>query len=389
MSRLLGAVLAGGDSRRYGSPKEAATVGGRSLLARALAALAPSVDRLGVVGASAHVPPNVPRRDDRRPGGGPLAGLEAALAWAADEGLDGAVVLACDLPLVDTAAVARLVRAWRASTRPRDTAAVAGEPDRVQPLLGVYGVGLLPGLSQHLDRAGDRSARRWVQGVGRRIVLAPAELAEGRSLEPEFLLLNVNRPDDRALAESLVDDLPPVVSVVGWKDAGKTTVAVGLVEALTARGLRVVAVKHGHGFDIDTPGTDSWRLRHEGGAARVVLAGPQDGVVMGDWGPDGEPGLTELVRRYARDADIVVAEGWKRESVPAVEVRAPGPPSQERPVMWRPDDPDAGRFLAVVTDQPAPADAPPHLSRGLPDLSERLAALVMSRLRPPTASVGE
>ena len=79
-----------------------------------------------------------------------------------------------------------------------------------------------------------------------------------------------------------VSALPPVVSVIGFKDSGKTSVAVGLVAALERRGRLVMVVKHGHGFDIDTPGTDSWRLRNEGRACRVVLAGPDDLVVMGE-----------------------------------------------------------------------------------------------------------
>ena len=49
-----------------------------------------------------------------------------------------------------------------------------------------------------------------------------------------------------------------------------------------------MSVKHGHHHDIDTEGTDSWRLRHEGGAEKVVLAGPEGIAVMGIWGAERE-----------------------------------------------------------------------------------------------------
>ena len=111
-------------------------------------------------------------------------------------------------------------------------------------------------------------------------------------------------------------DLPPVLAVVGYKNSGKTTLVVRLVSELTRRGHRVMTVKHGHGFELDTEGTDSWRHRHEGGAERVVMAGPEDLAVLGRWGSDGEPPLLELVGRFLRDADIVIAEGFKHSAVP-------------------------------------------------------------------------
>ena len=140
---------------------------------------------------------------------------------------------------------------------------------------------------------------------------------------------------------------PPVVCIIGKKKSGKTTTAVGLVQELVARGLRVMSAKHGHGFELDTPGTDSFRHRHEGGAHRVVMAGPGQVAVMGQWGDGGEPSLEELVAAYLGDADVVVAEGFKSSSYPKIEVfrRA----AHERP--WYGSDPglDAS-CLAILTD---------------------------------------
>src|SRR5512147_678930 len=99
---------------------------------------------------------------------------------------------------------------------------------------------------------------------------------------------------------------PPMVCIIGKKKSGKTTTAVRLAAELGRRGYRVMTIKHGHGFDLDHPGRDSWRHTHEGGAHRVVLASPQGFAVLGEWGADGPRGPAELARGYLDDADVVV-----------------------------------------------------------------------------------
>ena len=170
---------------------------------------------------------------------------------------------------------------------------------------------------------------------------------------------------------------PPVVSVVGFKDSGKTSVAVGLIAALQSRGRRVMAVKHGHRFEVDTPGTDSWRLRHEGRAIRVVLAGPEDLVVMGEWGPEGEPTLAQVVRRFVADADIVVAEGYKQAPVPKIEVHRA---ATGNPPIYQAAGEGSELFLAMVTDAIGLELPIPVFDLNAPDLSEGLADLVEEAL---------
>ncbi len=88
---ILGAVLAGGQSSRFGSDKALAELGGQTLLARAAAALAAHCDAVIVVGRSDAPVPTIP---DRPAGGlGPLGGIAAALHHAARHGY--ADVLTC------------------------------------------------------------------------------------------------------------------------------------------------------------------------------------------------------------------------------------------------------------------------------------------------------
>ena len=143
--------------------------------------------------------------------------------------------------------------------------------------------------------------------------------------------------------------LPPVVCIIGKKKSGKTATTVGLVRELVSRGYQVMSAKHGHGFELDTEGTDSYRHRHEGGARRVVMAGPDQVAVMGSWGAGGEPSLEALVERYLDDADVVVAEGFKTASYPKVEVFRKA--AHERPLYGAEPERDAA-YLAILTDVP-------------------------------------
>ena len=140
-----------------------------------------------------------------------------------------------------------------------------------------------------------------------------------------------------------------VVCVIGKKKSGKTTTTVGLVRELASRGHRVMSAKHGHHFELDHEGTDSWRHRHDGGAVRVAMSGPDCVAVMGDGGGTEESSLETLVTRYLFDADIVVAEGFKTSPARKIEVYRRA--THERPLYGLDPERDA-TYLAVLTDVP-------------------------------------
>lgn len=107
-------------------------------------------------------------------------------------------------------------------------------------------------------------------------------------------------------------------SIVGWHNAGKTTLAEGLVREFRRRGARVAVIKHSReGFDIDHPGTDTWRLAEAG--SDVVVISSKNAVAWLER-PRQELRLEQLVARLEPDIDVVIAEGFKYESVPKIEV---------------------------------------------------------------------
>lgn len=137
-----------------------------------------------------------------------------------------------------------------------------------------------------------------------------------------------------------------LISIIGRKNAGKTTLTVALAAEFVRRGKRVMTMKHGHhSANLDTAGTDSWRHFHEGKVERVLLAGP-DGRVLFDRVPDLYDPVA-LARQYLDDADVVLVEGFKRAPVPKIEVwRREVSPTP----LYSDDLPDRDRWVAVLTD---------------------------------------
>lgn len=109
--KILGVVLAGGLSIRFGSDKAATLLGGKSLLHRVCARAAPQVDRL-LINCNGEIPSDVDRAydvlADDHPGAGPLAGILAGLRLADAEDYSLVATFPCDTPFFPTNLVARL-----------------------------------------------------------------------------------------------------------------------------------------------------------------------------------------------------------------------------------------------------------------------------------------
>jgi molybdopterin-guanine dinucleotide biosynthesis protein B len=137
-----------------------------------------------------------------------------------------------------------------------------------------------------------------------------------------------------------------IISIVGQKNAGKTSLVVALASEFEHRGKRVMTIKHAsHPATLDTPGTDTFRHFHEGRAERVLIASPQIRAVIERSEDDTDP--VTLARRYLTDADIVLVEGFKTESLPKVEVFRP---AASKTPLYDPTAPNASEWVAIVTD---------------------------------------
>jgi molybdopterin-guanine dinucleotide biosynthesis protein B len=141
----------------------------------------------------------------------------------------------------------------------------------------------------------------------------------------------------------------PIVSIVGTSNSGKTTLIEKLIAELSRRGFRVATIKHNrHGFEIDREGKDSWRHK-QAGAVATVVASPGKLALIEDTTKDYE--LAEIRDLYIRNADIVLAEGYKQNPHPKIEVfRA----DLRRERLCGPGD----NLIALAGDKPVCSEAP-------------------------------
>jgi molybdopterin-guanine dinucleotide biosynthesis protein B len=137
-----------------------------------------------------------------------------------------------------------------------------------------------------------------------------------------------------------------VLGIVGWSGSGKTTLLTKLIPVLAGRGLKVATLKHAHhGFDVDTPGKDSYEHRRAG-AGEVIVFSSRRWVQMHEIGDEPPVTLAYLLRRLS-PCDIVLVEGFKREPLPKLEVFRP----ETGRAPLHPDDP----HIVAVAAKMAPA----------------------------------
>jgi molybdopterin-guanine dinucleotide biosynthesis protein MobB len=137
-----------------------------------------------------------------------------------------------------------------------------------------------------------------------------------------------------------------ILSIIGLKNAGKTTLEVALSGEFVRRGRRVMTIKHmDHPPEVDRPASDSYRHFHEGKAERTLIASPNLRVLFERSPDDMDP--VALAHRYFDGADLVLVEGFRKAAIPKIEVfrkevgRAP---------LFDPSQPNAGEWIAILTD---------------------------------------
>ena len=167
--RVLGVVLAGGRSTRFGSEKAVAVVDGAPMVARVAAVLAHGCEAVAVnapeasgaaAWARAHgltVLPDPPGLPD-----GPLAGVLAGLDAAERHGAAWLLTAPCDTPCLPADLGERLMSAVGAAP----AATVVTTSEGSHPLCTLWSVGLRAPLAAALDAGAHPSVRAWLRQAG-------------------------------------------------------------------------------------------------------------------------------------------------------------------------------------------------------------------------------
>lgn len=180
-----------------GRPKALMDVGGRRIIERVLAAVAPAVDDLLLVTNTPELYRflGVPAVPDVYPDHGSLGGIYSGLKAAPG---DAAFTVACDMPFLHPEIV-RLVVA-RAAEADVVVPRVGGQ---LETLHAVYGKACLPHIEERLF-----AGQFKIVGFFDRVrVLEIPEAAVAAWLPPDVAFMNVNTPEELELARRIAKDL--------------------------------------------------------------------------------------------------------------------------------------------------------------------------------------
>jgi molybdopterin-guanine dinucleotide biosynthesis adapter protein len=98
-----------------------------------------------------------------------------------------------------------------------------------------------------------------------------------------------------------------VVGIIGYHKSGKTTLGVKLCKEIANKGLRVGVVKH---VSCELQFADADSSRYRAFASVVAAASAMEAEVI----IRGEKSLKDMLR-YCSDCDLVLVEGFKKESL--------------------------------------------------------------------------
>ena len=173
-----GVILAGGQSRRFGSDKALFEIKGTPLIQQAYDTLNAIASPLFVSVASEEIRYDIPVTHlyDAPGHAGPLAGICTALQASPNDWL---LVLAVDMPLVTSTHLQLLLEA----RTPTTDAVIAASQDRIHPLCACYHTRTLPAAKELLDQSNFR-VTSFINTLSTKMV----------TFTPPQILTNLNTP---------------------------------------------------------------------------------------------------------------------------------------------------------------------------------------------------
>jgi len=160
---IAGAILAGGDSKRFGGfLKSGIVIDGKTIISRIAGTITGIFDELIIV---TNTPSQFKEYPDFRITGdhfhkaGPLAGIHAALKTTSCE---AAFIFAGDMPFLDSNLIRRQISLFEER---RPEALVAKTGDLIEPLHAIYRVSLIPGLENYITGGKSRAVRDFIKGL--------------------------------------------------------------------------------------------------------------------------------------------------------------------------------------------------------------------------------
>jgi len=202
---ILGYVQAGGASRRFGTDKALAELGGKTMLAQTTELVASVCSEVFIVAAEGKYPgARAPLRADRWPGQGPLGGILTALQSSAQRSAESIwnLIVSCDMPF--------LTRDWLeflCQRAQRSAAQVAGaeSANGLEPLCACWKTTSMPSVQAAFD-----SGVRKVTDAMKRLPMEVLDVSVWRRFDTKGRLFwNINTPADYEEAKRILEVRQP------------------------------------------------------------------------------------------------------------------------------------------------------------------------------------
>ncbi len=203
MSRL-GIILAGGQSRRMGTPKALLRIQGKAVISTIIEAMSPLCEQVVISADNQELYEftGLPVVPDQYTGAGPLAGLHAALSYS---GQEWNLVCSCDHPFVSSLLFGGLIAAAEQAGEEVDAIIPFWEGE-LQPLAAVYRGRALARLADCLEN-GERRVQDWTSRLNIKQA-SLEELVDTTGTGWNKALFNMNNPEDYEEALRLAESLP-------------------------------------------------------------------------------------------------------------------------------------------------------------------------------------
>jgi len=202
---ILGYVQAGGASRRFGTDKALAELGGKTMLAQTIELVASVCSEVFIVAAEGKYPgARAPLRADRWPGQGPLGGILTALQSSAQRSAESIwnLIVSCDMPF--------LTRDWleflcQRAQRSAAQVAVAESANGLEPLCACWKTTSMPSVQAAFD-----SGVRKVSDAMKRLPMEVLDVSVWKRFDTKGRLFwNINTPADYEEAKRILEVRQP------------------------------------------------------------------------------------------------------------------------------------------------------------------------------------
>ena len=355
-------ILCGGLSTRMGTDKTFLPFGAATLIDYQIQRFQPFFEQIYLsVPAQKNRPVDYTARtglpviEDLFENVGPMGGLYSCLSAIPE---DIVFFTSVDAPFTDPGLASDLCEQLAAA--PEYTVCAIQDPnDRIQPLFAAYRTSCADGLKR---------------AIGSGIYRMKHFLRKERVLIPDLFLpadqfFNMNDPSSyyyalHRLAQKNPGSFPadfaeigaqtkektqiPVLSFTAKSGTGKTTYLEKLLPLLKQEHLRIAMIKHdAHGFEIDKPGKDSYRLTRAGADHMILTSNDTTAIILTHKGQPQE--IRSIIRRI-ENVDFIITEGYKLADLDKIILLRKG--YNETPVG------STENVIAYVTDFPYTADVP-------------------------------